>query len=222
MTQEIQVNGESTLFSMGCPGPPKGLIIDPDFDLLRRLDPGEIPPSVNLLKSSPSVLLVLPEGVGGPGESVARILTMALGLEDYRIVSERNLGADLFASRDIILVGLPGDRRWFPPLPELLVLEKDRFSVDGREYRDPSDVFFGVFRHPSGRNRVLAVFHALSVNSAELVARKVAHYGQYSYTTFKNGVNREKGWWPVENSPVAYEWKMEQDLLLRRKVSTDP
>jgi len=57
------------------------------------------------------------------------------------------------------------------------------------------------------KGRVLALFlHSFS-GHAEAVARKVAHYGRYSYLTFQNDRNLEKGFWPVEDSPVVHVWK---------------
>jgi hypothetical protein len=205
--KEVRIAGHSTPLEMECRGAPERLTIDPHHDLLRRLDPSEIPPAVNLLKRSPSVLLVI-SGEGAESmEPLARTLALSLGLDKYRTVSEKDLQPDRFGSHDIILVGLPSDRRLWPRLPAGVALEKDRFTVGGRDYGNPSDVFFGVFRHPSGGNRVLAVFHPLSGNDSERVVRKVPHYGRYSYLAFRDGVNQEKGLWPVDHSPLLHEWK---------------
>jgi hypothetical protein len=38
------------------------------------------------------------------------------------------------------------------------------------------------------------------------VARKITHYGKYSYLAFENGKNRAKGFWPIEQSPLEYRW----------------
>jgi hypothetical protein len=40
-----------------------------------------------------------------------------------------------------------------------------------------------------------------------MVARKITHYGKYSYLAFQGGKNLDKGIWPVETSPLIYEWK---------------
>ena len=38
------------------------------------------------------------------------------------------------------------------------------------------------------------------------LARKLPHYGKYSYLIFQNGTNRDKGFWPVEASPLVFQW----------------
>jgi hypothetical protein len=204
---DVSISGKSSRFRMECQAAPRRLTIDPDHHLLRRLDTSEIPPAVNLLKSSPSVLLVLcGEGAGPSGEALARTLATALGLKDFMIVSERNFEPPIFETRDVILVGFPLDRRWLPRLPAGFGLEKDRFTVEGREYRGPSDAFFGVFRHPYREGGVLAVFLPLAIHNADMATRKVTHYGRYSYLTFQDGTIREKGFWSVEVSPLVHNW----------------
>jgi len=39
------------------------------------------------------------------------------------------------------------------------------------------------------------------------VARKITHYGKYSYLAFQQGKNKDKGIWPVEKSPLVVEWE---------------
>jgi hypothetical protein len=63
-----------------------------------------------------------------------------------------------------------------------------------------------VFEHPYAKNRVAALFMPLSSRYADIVARKVTHYGKYSYLAFENGKNQDKGYWPVKNSPLVYAW----------------
>ena len=58
-------------------------------------------------------------------------------------------------------------------------------------------------------DRIAALFMPLSSQYADTVAGKITHYGKYSYLAFNSGRNREKGFWPVEKSPLVHEWKQE-------------
>ncbi|RJR35844.1 MAG: M1 family peptidase [Desulfobacteraceae bacterium] len=205
-TQKVDLAGVSAKLELECSSAPVRLSMDPEFHLLRRLDESEIPPAVNLLKSSPSTLLILPEDAASSSRSVAGTLAVALGLGEYRIVSEGELEQAMFSSRDIVLIGLPMEKALLPRMPPGTLLEKDRFILNERLYNDPADAFFGVFGHPGRYNGVLAVFLPLSMKDAGVVARKVAHYGRYSYVTFRDGVNREKGNWATQSSPVVHEF----------------
>ncbi|MDX1707673.1 MAG: hypothetical protein R3274_03665, partial [Desulfobacterales bacterium] len=73
-------------------------------------------------------------------------------------------------------------------------------------YDHATDIFFGVFAHPQRNDRVTALFMPLSSSHAEEVARKVTHYGKYSYLAFQKGSNRDKGFWSTEQSPLEYRW----------------
>jgi hypothetical protein len=46
----------------------------------------------------------------------------------------------------------------------------------------------------------------LSWAAADTVAAKITHYGQYGYLAFRDGKNSDKGFWPVEKSPLVYKW----------------
>ena len=87
------------------------------------------------------------------------------------------------------------------------MVEKLRFAVNGRAYDRPSDSFFGVFQSPAHEGRVVALFLPLSEKHADEVARKITHYGSYSFLVFSEGRNEAKGTWPVTESPLVYEWE---------------
>jgi hypothetical protein len=63
------------------------------------------------------------------------------------------------------------------------------------------------------------LFLPLSSSHAEEVARKVTHYGKYSYLAFQNGANHAKGLWSTEKSPLEYRWTQD-NRILSRYVST--
>jgi hypothetical protein len=94
-------------------------------------------------------------------------------------------------------------------MPEGLVLQEQRFKINGKDYDRPSDSFFGVFRSSDHEGRVVAIFQPLSDKHAHEVARKITHYGRYSYLVFRECRNEAKGTWPVTESPMVYHWEEE-------------
>ncbi len=56
-------------------------------------------------------------------------------------------------------------------------------------------------------NRIVALFMPLSSEYADIVAAKITHYDKYSYLVFQSGKNQDEGFWPVEKSPLVYEWR---------------
>ena len=108
------------------------------------------------------------------------------------------------------MIGYPQDKALFGHLPDQVAIDPKSFVLNEKAYKQPSDVFFGVFAHPFSENRIAALFFPLSSQQAENVARKITHYGKYSYLGFEDGKNRAKGFWPTEQSPLEYRWKDER------------
>jgi hypothetical protein len=92
-------------------------------------------------------------------------------------------------------------------LQKIAEIEAARMSHGIIKYDKPFDTFFGVFEHPATANRIAALFMPLSPQYADVVARKITHYGKYSYLAFQSGKNLDKGIWPAETSPLVYEWE---------------
>jgi Peptidase family M1 domain len=201
--QRLTIVDETTRFDLAAPAGAAQLSADPDHHLLRRLDPAEIPPTVNRLKSSPSVLLVVCASAPANGQEVAETLAEALGLQAYSIAAERNVDRALLDGRDVILVGTPRDPEWLRAHPPALKLNPQGFALDPGGEAGGADAFFGVFAHPHQPGRVLALLLPLSPDHAERVAAKITHYGRYSYLVFRGDRNLARGWWPVEASPVS-------------------
>ncbi len=200
----VSLSGARTRFELAASERPVSLSVDPDYHLFRRLHPSEIPPSVNGLKGASRPLIVMTE-TGRDLLEAAELLAAALGLSGAERVWEKELTPERSAGRDLLYIGLPRNVERVAA-SETVSLESDGFTVSGTPYHHPGDVFFGVFEHPRSPGRVAAVFHAVEADGAAEAARKIAHYGKYSYLVFRDGRNREKGTWPVRSSPLIHRW----------------
>jgi hypothetical protein len=85
-------------------------------------------------------------------------------------------------------------------------MDRNFFELQGVRFNNPEATFFGVFNHPANRNRSVALFLPLSSRYADIVARKITHYGKYSYLVFQGAKNQIKATWPVTESPLIYQW----------------
>jgi len=205
----IRVSDQVTPFQIVSKSKPQKLIADPDNHILRRLHPVEIPPAINAIKSSSSVLAVLSADLEPQVKSAARTLILSLGLKNYTFAEEKTLGREQLLDRDVLMIGYPQNTALLRHLPAQIAIDPKSFILNKKIYRQSSDVFFGVFAHPFSEHRVVALFYPLSSHQAETVARKITHYGKYSYLTFENGQNRDKGFWSIEQSPLEYRWDHE-------------
>ncbi len=209
--QKIFVSGRETPFELDSDHRPQKLLADPDDDIFRWLFPSEIPPAVNALKSASSVLIVLSENLDPEIKKAAGILALSLGLKHNAFVTESELNGQMLAENNILVIGLPRGNDFLQKMPARITVQSDSFVLNDRRYDKPSDTFFGVFEHPTATNRVAALFMPLSAQYAEVVARKITHYGKYSYLAFQSGKNLDKGIWAVETSPLIYEWEQTRE-----------
>jgi hypothetical protein len=207
VVQPIEVTGATTDFNIIARRKPTALVVDPEAHVLRRLDPAEIPPAVNALKASSAVTVVVCDSGAPNPRRLADILVRSLGIGPrVTVAAEAAVDPRKIAAQDLILVGLPRDPSWLPPLPAGAVLAPDRFVIAGNAFGERADTFFGVFRRAGDGGRVTAVLLSLGPEGAEAAAAKITHYGRFSYLAFRNGVNQEKGIWPVDASPVVVRW----------------
>lgn len=201
----LRLSDASSAFEFTDVSAPKLISVDPDCHLLRRLEPAEIPPTVNSLKSSAAATLVISARASGDGRRLAEVIARSLGIRNHAIVEEDQIGSGRLADRDVIFVGLPNDRKFLSTAPAELRWDERGFALKGLTPAE-ADTFFAVLTHPGDPMRVMAVFLPGPAAAAETAAAKITHYGRYSYLTFKDGQNREKGSWAVTRSPVIHRW----------------
>ena len=205
-SRTIRISDRETPFQITSKYMPLRLVADPDSQIMRRLFPIEIPPAINAMKSSSSVLALLSADPEPQVKSAARTLVLSLGLKNYAFAEENNIKREQLLGKDILMIGYPQNKALFRHLPDQIAIAPESFVLNEKTYRQSSDVFFGVFAHPFSENRIAALFFPLSSHQAQNVARKITHYGKYSYLAFENGQNRAKGFWPIEQSPLEHRW----------------
>jgi len=203
----LRISGKETPFQLASNGMPLRLVADPDCNILRRLFPVEIPPTINAIKNSSALLVVLSADLEPQVKSAARTLILSLGLKNYEFAAEDTINREQLLNRDILMIGYPQDKALLRNLPDAVEIGPALFRLNRKTYRQSSDVFFGVFAHPISEDRVAALFYPLSSDRVDDIARKITHYGKYSYLVFENGQNRIKGFWPIKRSPLEYRWK---------------
>jgi hypothetical protein len=206
----IRISDREIPFQITTKSRPLRLVADPASQIMRRLFPIEIPPTINAIKSSASILAVLSADLEPKVKTAARTLILSLGLKNYTFAEENNIKREQLLGKDILVIGYPQNKALFRHLPESIAIEPNSFILNQKTYQQSSDVFFGVFAHPFTENRIAALFFPLSSHQAENVARKITHYGKYSYLAFEDGQNRAKGFWPTEQSPLEYRWRDER------------
>ncbi|MFI5340252.1 MAG: M1 family metallopeptidase, partial [Candidatus Methylomirabilales bacterium] len=170
---------------------PLSLLIDPDFRLFRRLEPGEVPPILRQVIVDPRTVTIV------PGQDVtAREAAMQLArrLLDYppKFAEEDRLPGEA----PLLVIGLPTD--------------VDAFLSRQRLPKRPEDLggkgTAQVWAAYRADGKTLAVVSGENAEALLALLRPLPHYGRQSYLIFDGAKAIDQGVWPAR-SP---EWRFTQ------------
>jgi hypothetical protein len=201
------IEGPRAPFAFTVEGVPERLEADPQVDVFRRLAPEEIPAAINALKRQTPLTVVLPAEPPSP-TSRQTADTLAQGLGRSRVVLRREADLDPASadSGDWLFLGIPAQPKLKRLVEEAVTLHPDGFELQGQVFSRRNASFFGVWRHPQHAGRLVAVLIPGPEAYQTVIARKIPHYGRYSYLVFEDATNKIKGEWPVAASPLVYTW----------------
>jgi hypothetical protein len=209
---EVDLDGARAERSFAVPGRPLRLAVDPAFDVFRRLDPREVPPSIGALFGSAGVTLVLPADASADLAAAYRGLAAAwggAGAGDVEVVRDADLGA-LPTDRTVWVIGWAN--RFRPSVAAALEplgakLGAASLAIGEETFAAADRSVVAVAREPSGQGgppRPLGFVAADRAAAVPGLARKLPHYGKYGYLAFEGDApdNVAKGSWRPVGSPL--------------------
>ena len=192
------------------PARPLRVDIDPEFDLFRRLDPGETPPAISQALGAKKMLVILPSNAESAILRVYREFSQVLGMlgpdevevmldkEIKRLPSDRAMTVlgweNLFLNEAIstlaaydVKIGLKGLRIGNTDIP----MENHSVVLTGR--------------NPGNKEMAMMFIGTGLAEALPGLVRKLPHYHKYSYLAFEGDepANIAKGRWPVLDSPMT-------------------
>ncbi|HEX9778862.1 MAG TPA: M1 family aminopeptidase, partial [Geopsychrobacteraceae bacterium] len=199
--QTVSLRQRRTAFAITTDVPALRLSGDPDAHLFRRLQLDELPATINDLRASRNLLVVV-RSARDPLLEASADLLRGLQQQQARVVSWQEFEPAMAGQHDLLFIGRPPADLLAEP--ELLPLQADQdsFYWDDTRYQDAMDSLFVCRRTSDNDRRLRALFHPLSDEAARKVARKIPHYGRYSHLVFKNGANLVKGTDEPADSPL--------------------
>jgi hypothetical protein len=191
---------------------PLRLEIDPQFEVFRRLDRNEIPPSLSHIFGTEQVLIVLPSTEDDRMQQAYRKLADKWSDDDTKQISviRDNEITELPSGKSIWLFG--HNNLFFPLIHEAMSgygtsVERNqiRFGRTVVEFEGSSVV--SVIRHPQDVNETLVWLRAGMPEAMPGLGRKLPHYGKYGYLAFEGDepTNIVKGQWAAVNSPMRID-----------------
>lgn len=194
--KNIEINGKKE-FNFSFDKKLYAMWLDPDYDVIRKLVDGELPPTLSKINGSKKVVIYL------SSTSYNAFLDLYKGREDdYKIVSNTDFSK---IEGDLFLVG---DVRNILSLIDVkkykINITSDSIFIDNIEYGFDSHSFILSFENP--------YFPFYSINfvisnneNIKKLAFKIPHYSKYSYVVFDNNLNNIRaGIWDYNNTPFLY------------------
>ncbi|PWC86572.1 peptidase M1 [Azospirillum sp. TSH100] len=178
----VRFDGRQATLRVPAKAAVRAVSVDPDFDLFRRLAPGEAPPILRDVTLRPEAERVI--AADGDAAEAARILAGRLmdgaGKEGSGgAVPLLLVGTDAAVARDL-------ERRGLPPAPAELA------------GRGTARVW--VSRAADGRTAL--VVSGADAEALTALVRPLPHYGRQSWLVFDGAKAADRGVWPVGDSPL--------------------
>lgn len=179
---------------------PVSLSVDPENVMFRKLYPEELPATVNNLRASRSPLVVLASGSENLLDA-SRDLLRGLQWHKASVMSEADYLAKRPVDRDLLVLGWPKNQGLRLKLPVGFAAAAQQFTVGDKIYAEADDALFIVMANHDDE-RVVGYFLPGSLAAARDTARRIPHYGRYSYLVFSAGRNQIKATWETESSSL--------------------
>jgi Peptidase family M1 domain len=205
----IAIDRASATFTLTFPKRPRALQVDPEFDVFRRLDREEIPASLGQLFGAERVLMVLPTEAPAPlREKYQALATQLRGDAEVEWRWDDTL-ADLPTDRAVFLFGWRN--RFLGRLREALAGQdvslagENSISIGRRRVERASEAVVIAALQVGNPNHALVWLACDNPQAFAGLARKLPHYGKYSYLVFDGDAQRNvlKGQWPILHSPLS-------------------
>jgi aminopeptidase N len=171
--QDIAVTQAKTPVSFSLAAMPPTMEIDPDYDLMRKLVPDELPPVWSRFQGGAEKIAVLADG----SEEKFAPLRPMLEEMDCAIVTESELNEHDLGVKNLLFLGTESKA-------SLGLFARPAFPATGFTLE--------VRENPLAPGLVAVMMQAQTREQVAAVVRKLSHYGKYGYLHFEDGKNTEK------------------------------
>jgi len=206
----VALNERSASLDVELPRRPLKVALDPQFDLFRRLDRNEIPPSIGQLMGAEQVTVILPDGDPVPADAWRELAAFwGEGNPDQMtFVSEGEIGT-LPGDRSVWILG--STNRWGGAVRQLVSaygaeVGPERIDFGDAKVARAGHCFVLTATHPADPDLAVGWIGADLASALPGLSRKLPHYGKYSYLAFagEEPTNDAKGQWQVVDSPLVF------------------
>ena len=213
----LELDTAKKRFELDLPGAPLRVDVDPYFDVFRRLHLAETPPVLGEIFGADKVLIIVPGTDKDPLSAAWKELASQWSgdTDKVQVAGESEINA-LPADRAVWVLG--ANNKWARAI---------RDGSDARALGDQSQYASGrstvmVARHPGAPTKAIGWIASDTVAAIPGLARKLPHYGKYSYLGFtgdgpKNVPPRASGRSTIPRSPPCWSRAQSRPLCPRAR-----
>lgn len=202
--QTFRLTRSLETFEISSAAPPVRLEVDPEHHLFRRLYPEEIPPSIGKVFGDEKQVLVVPgSGPSGPREACGEAARIINRTGTGVIREDTDIAPEEMDRASVILIGSASTSPQIQPFLKSVFRDPPWEKKRGESARAARVL---VLDHPKSHEHAVMILTGGEKADLPAIARKLPHYGKYSYLLFDGDVNVAKGIWEVESSPLILSW----------------
>ena len=197
-------------FQISLNSKPLKLVVDPQYDVFRILNPSEVPPTLSKIWGSKNNLIILPGNASKEQKEIYNNFAKQWQESDndnFSIEYDTDL-KELPKDKTAWIIGF--ENNFAQEINQQLAEYNSKFTGDSVIYENKNLVkkgnsfMFTLFDEKDINKQTIFI----SIDNENAVAgliRKLPHYGKYSYLAFSGDepTNFAKGQWPVLNSPLV-------------------
>jgi hypothetical protein len=203
-----EMNEKEVKYNIAVNDEPLKILVDPQFDLMRKLDPRESPPTFTKAYGAENTLIVLPDENGTNYQQYKNFVDLWIkGSENKFTVKSESDVNELPENEAVMLLGLNNK---FAAIVNSGIKEygseimNNGVKYGKREIPAEDNSFFISVTNPKNIKEVVTLLSIGNKDAVNGLNNKLPHYGKYSYLAFNGSepTNIDKGVWPVTGSPL--------------------
>jgi len=208
-TQVVPLSGPRATCTFHVRTAPDWVAVDPDFDVLRRIDSAEIPASMSRTLGADTAVVVIASGLAPEiADAYAKVAAEWAKGAKLGIVQEADLKGGAPPDLPFWLLGAgPLARRLAADMKDPATAPptgpSGGWKIASTDYLAVNGVAIAGGTPPHS----WTLIDAPTADAIAAIGRKLPHYGKYSYLVVEGGTNVAKGSWEVLTSPLRASFR---------------
>ena len=192
---------------------PVSMQIDPDYDVFRRLDRMEIPPTLGQIMGDKDLLVIVPESYDSTRiEVYEKFIRSVCNADDIVFKTDSEIVEDELDNVNTWIISRNNSVIKRLKLSDSLPVKmfNKKIQINDKSFYYSRYNYFITVRNPFNSKRTIIISDLSKDIYADAMSRKIPHYGRYSYLVFRGHTNVYKGKWEAKDSPLLHTLNFEQ------------